>query len=202
MLEGVDRTLRNGCPVRAGPVDLGDPASRADFLKLWPIGKFPVLRDESKDRTLPESTVIIEYLAQHYPGASELLPADPDLARQTRFRDRFYDLYVNVPMQKVVTDKMRPPGRNDSHGVEAARQQLATALDMIEKDIAGKTWAMGDTFSMVDCAAAPPLFYANMLKPFGDSHPHTAAYLRRLMERPSYARAVAEARPYFALMPQ
>jgi len=192
----------NDTPFEPRIVDLMNEGARGDFLKVWPIGKFPVLRDAAADRLVPESSIIIEYLDRHYPGRTRFVADDADVARQMRFRDRFYDLYVNVPMQKVVTDKMRPPGRNDSHGVEAARQQLATALDMIEPDIAGKTWAMGDTFSMVDCAAAPPLFYANMLKPFGDSHPHTAAYLRRLMERPSYARAVAEARPYFALMPQ
>lgn len=183
-------------------VDLANETSRADFKKIWPIGKFPVLRDEAKDRTIPESSIIIEYLAQHYPGKTQLVPADADLARETRLRDRFYDLYVDEPMQKVVTDRLRPVGKNDPHGVEQARTLLQTAYDMIDEDMKTKTWAMGDAFSMADCAAAPALFYANLAMPFGDTHKNAAAYLGRLMERPSFARAVREAQPYFALFPK
>lgn len=192
----------NGTPFEPEIVDLGNEASRAAFLKIWPIGRFPVLRDTAADRTIPESSIIIEYLAQHHPGRTPLVPADPDLARQTRLQDRFYDLYVNVPMQKVVTDRLRPPGKNDPHGVEQARTLLQTALGMVEQDMAAKTWAMGEIFTMADCAAAPALFYANLVMPFGDTHRKAAAYLARLMERPSFARAVEEAKPYLALMPK
>jgi glutathione S-transferase len=183
-------------------VDLANETSRAEFLKVWPIGKFPVLRDEAKDRTVPESSTIIEYLAQHYPGKTQLVPADPDLARETRLRDRFYDLYVNVPMQKVVTDRLRPAGKRDPHGVEQAKTLLQTACDTIEQEMAAKTWAMGDTFSMADCAAAPALYYANLVMPFGESHHNVARYFDRLLERPSFARAVEEAEPYRALFPK
>src|SRR3989304_6790755 len=106
----------NDTPFEGPIVDLADETQRANFKKIWPIGKFPVLRDEAKDRTIPESSIIIEYLAQHYPGRIKLVPGDADLARQTRMRDRFYDLYVNAPMQKVVTHKLRPAGKNDPHG--------------------------------------------------------------------------------------
>ncbi len=99
-------------------VDLADATSSADLKKIWPIGKFPVLRDEARDRTIPESSIIIEYLAQHFPGRVQLVPADADLARQTRLRDRFYDLYVSEPMAKIVTDRLRPAGKNDPYGVE------------------------------------------------------------------------------------
>ena len=91
----------NGTPFEAQIVDLADAKSSAAFKAIWPIGKFPVLRDEANDRTVPESSIIIEYLAQHYPGKSKLVPADPELARRSRLQDRFYDLYVNVPMQKI-----------------------------------------------------------------------------------------------------
>ena len=161
-----------------------------------------MLRDEANDCTVPESSIIIEYLAQRYPGKTQLVPADAELARQVRLHDRFYDLYVNVPMQKVVTDKLRPSGKNDPYGVEAARTLLHTACSMVEQDMATKTWATGDAFTMADCAAAPALFYANMLTPLGDAYPNAAAYLRRLMDRPSFARAIKEARPYFALVPK
>ena len=192
----------NGTPFEPIIVDLFNEASAAAFKKIWPIGKFPVLRDEARDRTVPESSIIIEYLAQHYPGKTQLVPADAELARQTRLRDRFFDLYMNVPLGKVVTDKLRPAGKNDPYGVEEAKKLLQTALGMIDQDMAAKTWVMGDGFTMADCAAAPPLFYANMVVPFGATHKNAARYLGRLMERPSFARAVEEAQPYLKLMPK
>jgi glutathione S-transferase len=183
-------------------VDLGDETSNADFKKIWPIGKFPVLRDEARSQTIPESSIIIEYLSQHYPGKTQLVPMDPDLARETRLCDRFYDLYVSEPMQKIVGDRIRPAGKNDPHGVEQSKALLQIAYGMIDEAMKTKTWAMGDGFSMADCAAAPALFYANLVMPFADTHKHAAAYLRRLMERPSFARVVSEAQPYFALFPR
>lgn len=110
---------------------------------------------------MPEASIIIEYLAQHYPGRVELVPEDPDLARQVRFRDRFFDLCVAVPMQKIVTDRIRPAGKNDPYGVEDARTLLKTAIDMVDEETKGRSWAMGEAFTMADCAAAPALSYAN-----------------------------------------
>ena len=191
----------NGTPFEGHVVDLGDETQRTNFRKLWPIGKFPVLRDTSAGLTIPESSVIIEYLDQHYPGLTRFLPQDPDAARQARFRDRFYDLYVQLPMQKIVIDRLRPPGQGDSLGVEQALGQLATALDIIEKDMGAKTWAMGEAFTMAECAAAPALYYANLVMPFEASHKNVSAYYARLMARPSFARAVAEAAPYRAQFP-
>jgi glutathione S-transferase len=192
----------NDTPFEPCLVDLGNETSRAEFIKIWPIGKFPVLRDEAADRTIPESSIIIEYLAQHYPGKTALVPADADLARQTRMRDRFFDLYVQVPMQKIVGDRLRPAGSNDPHGVAQAKTQLETALGMTDRDMATKTWAMGDAFSMADCAAAPALYYANLVMPFTDTHRHAAAYLDRLVNRPSFVRVDKEAAPYRALFPK
>jgi glutathione S-transferase len=129
------------------------------------------------------------------------LPADADLARQVRFRDRFYDNYLHQPMQKVVTDKLRPAGANDPHGVEHAKALMQTSLGMIDRDMAGKTWAMGEAFGMADCAAAPALFYADKVAPFAKTHSNAAAYLARLMQRPSFARVLEEAQPYFKMFP-
>src|SRR5436190_22679773 len=103
----------NDTPFEPHIVNLGEERSRADFLKIWPVGKFPVLRDEARDRTIPESTIIIEYLEQHYPGRTKLIPAGADLARQTRFHDRFYDPHLHDAMQKVVGDRLRPAGSKD-----------------------------------------------------------------------------------------
>jgi glutathione S-transferase len=192
----------NDTPFEPHIVNLGDATSRAEFLEVWPIGKFPVIRDEAKSRTVPESSIIIEYLAQHYPGKTQLIPADADLAWQTRLSDRFYDLYVHEPMQKVVGDRLRPAASKDPFGVEQARARIQTAYGMIDAEMATKIWAMGDAFTLADCAAAPALFYANLVAPFGDTHKNVARYFDRLKERPSFARVVKEAKPYFHMFPK
>ncbi len=183
-------------------VDLGNEASRAEFLLLWPIGKFPVLRDKARNQTIPESTIIIDYLAQHYPGRVALIPSDADHARQVRLRDRFYDLYLHVPMQDVVGDRLRPAGQKDPYGVDKARARMRTSLGMIEEQMTTNTWAMGRAFTLADCSASPALFYANKVLPCVDSHPNAARYLDRLMARPSFARVLKEAEPYFRFFPQ
>ena len=191
----------NGASFVPKLVDLADSEQRAEFQRLWPIGKFPVLQDEGRGRTVPESSIIIEYLEQHYPGKTKLIPEDPELAREIRFLDRFFDLYVHLPMQKIVGDRLRPQDSHDPHGVEHARSTMRTALDIVEKDMADRTWASGGDFSLADCSAAPALFYADKVMPLADDYPQVSAYLRRLMERPSYARALAEAQPYFSMFP-
>jgi glutathione S-transferase len=191
----------NDTPFERRIVDLGNPADAAAFKALWPCGQFPVLRDESKGRTIPESSIIIEYLDWHYPGKTKFIPADPELALQVRLKDRFYDLHLHVHMQKVVGDKLRPDGRKDPHGVADAMSRLRVSLGMIDAEMAGRTWAMGDEFTMADCAAAPPLFYIDKVFPLGGEYKNAAAYLRRLLERPSYARTIEEARPYFSMFP-
>jgi glutathione S-transferase len=191
----------NDTPFTPQMVDLGNEAERAALLKLWPIGKFPVLRDAARDRTVPESSIIIEYLDRHYPGRTQLVPTDADLAWQTRLRDRFYDLYVHEPMQKIVGDRLRPKEKSDPFGVDEARSRLRTSYDIIDREMAGKAWAMGDHFTLADCAACPSLFYADKVLPFGGTHNNVAAYFDRLKARPSYARVLAEAEPYLKLFP-
>jgi glutathione S-transferase len=191
----------NDTPFTPHLVDLMDPAGNAAFKAIWPVGKFPVLRDDARDRTIPEISVIIEYLGVFYPGPVRLIPEDDAPGLQTRLRDRLYDLYVNVPVGKIVTDRLRPAGKNDAQGVEEARAQLGTALGLVEKDMAERTWAAGDAFTMADCAAAPSLFYADKVMPFRDTHRNAARYFDRLMQRPSVVRVVSEAQPYFAMFP-
>ena len=191
----------NATPFESVSIDLRDPTIRAELAKLWPFTKFPVLRDEARDETVPESTIIIEYIAQHYPGRAELVPKDLDAARNVRFCDRFFDLYVHAPMQTIVGDRNRPPGSKDPYGVEQARATLRTAYDRIEREMATKRFAASDTFSMADCAAGPALYYANRVLPFGATLPNTAAYLGRLLDRPTFRRVMTEAEPYFAMFP-
>jgi glutathione S-transferase len=191
----------NDTPFTPVMLDLTKEAERATLLKLWPIGKFPVLRDEATDRIIPESSIIIEYLDGQYPGRTRLIPADPKLALQTRLRDRFYDLYVHLPMQKIVGDRLRPADKRDPFGVDEAKARIASCYGMIDKEVATKTWAMGEAFTLADCAAAPALFYGNKVLPFGE-HKNVTAYFERLMARPCFARVVREAEPYFAMFPK
>ena len=192
----------NDTPFKPHLVDLMDEKSAAAFRAIWPIGKFPVLRDEGRNRLVPETSVIVEYLDTHYPGRTRFMPADADIASQMRVFDRLFDLYLNLQVQKVVIDRLRPPGSKDPAGVADARAMLGKALGVAERQIAGRTWIVGEEFSMADCAAAPALFYADKIAPFAASHPQTHAYLQRLMQRPSYARALAEAKPYLHMFPK
>ena len=192
----------NDTPFTPNKVDLANEGERAALLKMWPIGKFPVLRDAAREQTVPESTIIIEYLDRYYPGATRFIPADADRAWQARLSDRFYDHYVHEPMQKIVADRLRPEGKKDPHGVEEARARLRTSYGMIDREMATRRWAMGDEFSLADCAAAPSLFFANEVMPLGEDHANVAAYLGRLKARPSYARVLKEAEPYFAMFPR
>src|SRR6266481_361786 len=168
---------------------------------VWPMAKMPVLHDEARNRTVAESTIIIEFLDAHYPGPTRFLPADVDRAWQTRMWDRFYDHYVQEPMQKIVADRLRPEGKADAYGAELAKAQLQQAYGVMEREMELKIWAIGDDFTLADCAAAPALFYANTVAPFAETHKNLAAYLDRLMVRPSFARVLEEAQPYFNLFP-
>ena len=191
----------NGTPFEPVFIDLSDEESSARFRALWPMAKMPVLQDTARGRVVPESTIVVEYLDRFYPGPVRLVPEEPDLAWQTRLWDRFYDCYVQEPMQKIVLDRLRPEGNRDQHGVEQAKKQVRSAYDMLEGEMRSKTWAMGEIFTMADCAAAPALFYANAVVPFGEQHGNAAAYLDRLMARPSFARVLEEAEPYFKNFP-
>jgi glutathione S-transferase len=186
-------------PFQKQVVDLYDDAQRAAFFELWPIGKFPVLRDEARGVTVPESSLVLEYIGEHYSKRS-LIPSEPDAALQCRLRDRFFDLYVNVPLGKIVTDKLRPEGKHDPLGVEQARALLETAYDVANDWMRAGPWAAGEAFSMADCAAAPALFYAKQVLPLG-SRTHLAKYYERLELRPSFARVLEEAKPYLAMFP-
>jgi glutathione S-transferase len=151
----------NGIPFEPIIVDLRDEVSSAAFRAISPMAKMPVLRDDARSRTVAESTIIIEFVDAHYPGPTQFVPTDMDRAWQTRMWDRFYDHYVQEPMQKIVTDRLRPEGKNDAYGVELAKVQLHAAYRVIEQEMQSKVWTMGNDFTLADCAAAPALFYAN-----------------------------------------
>jgi len=176
-----------------------DERTAAEHAALWPLKRMPVLVDAG--RTVVEASIIIEYLGTHHPGPVRLIPQEPEAALEVRMKDRFFDNYVMTPMQKIVFDSIRQADERDPRGVAEARKLLETAYRWLEGTIAGRAWAAGDDFSLADCAAAPALFYADWSHPIGDGFPNVGAYRRRLLARPSFARAVEEARPYRPLFP-
>jgi len=191
----------NDTPFEARVVDLADATSSAEVLARWPVGKIPVLHDGRRDETVAETSIIIEYLDQHYPGRTRMIPAEPGQALQARLWDRFFDLYVQAPMQKVVIDRLRPQGRSDPQGVEEAIDGLRTAYAMLERQLAQGPWVIGAELCIADFAAAPALFFARTVLPFAPDQPRLHAYYERLRARPSFQRVLAEARPYFAMFP-
>jgi glutathione S-transferase len=181
-------------------LNLGDPAERSAFLALWPTGKMPLLVDQG--RPVPETSIIIEHLQRHHAGPGRtLIPHDADAALQVRLWDRLFDLYVMTPMQALTADLLRPQADRDALGVARAREGLQTAYAWIDRHLEGRAWVAGETFSLADCAAAPALFYAVTYVPIEPQHARLAAYFDRLMDRPSVARTIEAARPWFKYYP-
>lgn len=187
-------------PVRLD--NLGDPAERARFQALWPLGKFPVLEDTASGLVLGEASVIVEHLARSQPGAAGLVPVDWAAAREVRLLDRVFDLYLQGPMQRITGDLLRPEEVRDPYGVDQAKQELLKAYGFLEQRLAGRTWAAGESFTVADCAAAPALFYGDMREPIPAALATLTAYRRRLEARPSVARAIAEAQPFMHMVPR
>ena len=184
----------NATPFTFRMLSQEDEATFAEFAALWPLKRFPILVDGAT--TILEATAVIEYLAVRHPGPVALIPADPAAAVTVRMMDRFFDNYISTPLQKLVFDRLRPEAARDDFGVTEARAMLDTAYAWLDRTMADRPWAAGDTFSMADCAAAPALFYADWGHPLGDRFPHVTGYRQRLLARPSFARAVDGGRPY------
>jgi glutathione S-transferase len=189
----------NATPFSFRMLSPDDPSSFDELAALWPIKKFPLLVDDG--RPIAEASIIVEHLDVHHPGPVRLVPADPAAALDARFLDRFFDNYLETSFQKIVGDALRQPDQRDPFGVAAARATLDTAYGWLEQRMQGRTWAAGDGFSLADCSAAPALFYADWTHPIGEAFPTVRAYRSRLNARPSFARAIDEARPYRPLFP-
>jgi glutathione S-transferase len=176
-----------------------DAAGWAELESLWPMKKFPLLRDG--ETLVAESSIIIEHLMLHHPGPTRLIPENPGAALSVRFMDRFFDNYVMTPMQTLVSDRMRIDSQRDAKGVSDARNVLDVAYGWLNKHVSQQAWATGSGFTLADCAAAPALFYSDWVHPIADQFPMLRAYRGRLLARPSVARTVDEARPYRKLFP-
>ena len=188
----------NATPFELCTLDPDHPEAVAEHAALWPIKRMPLLLDAG----LPvvEASIIIEHLALNHPGPVRLLPTDPQAALEVRLMDRFFDNYVMTPMQKLVFDAIRPPDGCDACGVDDARALLDTAYAWLDERLAGRPGAVAE-FSMADCAAAPALFYADWAHPVPARLGRVHAYRQRLLARPTFARAVDEARPFRPFFP-
>jgi glutathione S-transferase len=187
----------NGTEFEYRKLDQDHPENFAELLRHWPFGKFPLLLDDGEP--LMETTPIIDYLDVHYAGPNRWVPPG-EMEQRVRFLDRFFDLHVMSPMQKIVGDSLRPEGSRDAFGVQKAHADLNTAYDWVEGQL-GDPWAVGEAFTLADCAAAPSLFYADWVEPIGDKRPQLSEYRKRLLAHPAVARCVEEARPYRPLFP-
>jgi glutathione S-transferase len=175
------------------------PQHTAQWLQRWPLRKFPLLVDG--ERNVVETSIIIEYLHLTHPGPVRLLPDDPLAALDVRFMDRYFDLHVMNMVQHAVNGALTGDAVKRADALAAATEKLELAYAWLESCLAGRTWAAGATFSLADCAAAPALFYADWTHPIGPQYPTLRAYRARLLARPSFARAVDEARSYRSLFP-
>lgn len=189
----------NATPFEYRVLGPDEPAIGADWAKLWPMKRMPVLVDG--DRTILESSTIIEYLDTKHPGPERMIPADPDAAIKARMMDRVFDNYVMTPMQKFTFDLLRPAESRDAYGVQQARDMLDTSYAWLDKELSSRTWAAGESFTLADCAAAPALFYADWVHEISNALHNLKSYRQRLLDRPSFARAVDEARPYRRFFP-
>ncbi len=184
----------NDIPFTYRLLERDEPENGAEFARRWPIKRFPILVD--CERTVFETTSIIEYLQVVHPGPVRLIPDDPNLAVEVRMLDRIFDNYVMTPQGKCVFDAIRPEKDRDPYGVAEARTMLDTSYAWLDERMAGREWVVGDSFTLADAAAAPSLFYADWTHRIPAELKHLHAYRARLLARPSFARAVDEGRPY------
>lgn len=165
--------------------------------RATPLGKFPLLVDGATE--VFEATSIIEYLALRYAGTVPIFCADPLEAARMRMIDRVFDNYVMGPMQDVVQEYLRDRDAPDMSRVEPALARLERAYGWLEHWLEG--YRPSAAITLVECAAAPALFYADWVRPIGDGFPRLAAFRAQLLALPPVARCVEEARPYRPFFP-
>ena len=190
-----------GAPVELRHLDLADAAEHAAHRARWPLGKMPVLEDTESGAMLPETSIIIERLAQWHPGPQPLLPADPGACLQVRLWDRICDLYVMTPLQAAVAATFSADPALAAKTAAASSARLEAAYGLLERQLGGRTWLASEHFSLADCAAMPALFYAAAVRPFAADFPTLGAYFARLLQRPSVRRVLKEARPWLENFP-
>ena len=175
-------------------VNLTEPSEREAYRQLYPLGKIPLLiRDDG--RLIPESTIIIEYLEEAFPEEPQLIPKDPEAARQVRFLDRMCDQYLNDPVVNLIFESMKPEAEQNQAQMEKSSELISVLYGLLNQQLADRRFLAGDTFTMADCSAIPALYYARSFADFSIFE-HIGSYWERLQEHPSWKRVRKEAGPY------
>lgn len=187
----------NETPFDFRVVDADHPEHVAVVQHAGPLSKFPVLEDQGN--LIFESTSIIEYLARHYPGAHELVPADPDAAIAMRMIDRVFDNYVMNVMQGVVDEYIDNPQAPDARRCEQVRERLRRTYRWIDAWL--EYYPVSTHITLIECAAAPSLFYADWVEPISDDLARLKRWRAHLLALPPVARCVEDARPFRAWFP-
>ncbi|HEX3346439.1 MAG TPA: glutathione S-transferase family protein, partial [Polyangiaceae bacterium] len=112
----------NGTPFELRVISPETPEHSAEWLRRWPLRKFPLLVDG--DRSVVETSIVIEYLQLAHPGSVRLLPAEPMAALEVRFLDRVFDLHVMNAAQPAVDGAMTGDPVKKKEGRALAEQKL------------------------------------------------------------------------------
>lgn len=187
----------NATPFEFRMLDPDHPEHGAFVAQASPLGRFPVLVDG--ERTVFEATAIIEYLQVHHPGPTPLIPADPDAAIEVRMMDRVFDLSIMDPMQEIVAEYIRSPGNPDPAIETRVHERLDRAYRWIDRRLGANP--PGDTITLVECAAAPSLFYADWVYRIPAELEHLCRWRAHLLALPPVKRCVDKARPFRSYFP-
>lgn len=187
----------NDTPFEFRQVGAGNAEYDSFVAGAGPSGQFPVLRDG--DHTVFEATSIIEYLHLFHRGPQPLLPDNPARAAQVRMWDRVFDMHVMNTMQQAVAARIGDPDLNPETARELVKDRLIRAYLWIERWIEHYPRPAG--VSLVECAAAPSLFYADWVIRIPAECPRLIAWRADLLALPAVKRCVDDARPFRAYFP-
>lgn len=161
------------------------------FLAASPFRMMPAMQDG--DFRLSDSTAIAFYLDAKAPEPP-LLPYDPQARGRTMWFDEFADTLLALPARGMAFNRWIGPKLlglpvNEAAAIDA-ENGAAAALDYLEDEVPDAGWLAGAQFGLSDIAVASCLatmrYGYDVLK-----RPRTAAWLGRVMDRPSW-QAVAQ----------
>jgi len=159
---------------------------QAAFLKLNPFGRVPVLVDE--DCVIYDSTIINEYLDDEYPEPA-LRPAGSDERARVRLLEDYADTAFTLPAMALQNELAKSAGHRDEARIKAARDVVIKTLEMLNRELEGKEYLGGDTFSLADVAFAPMVLQLEKLGVHLESSAkNVKAWAQRLAARPSIAK--------------
>ena len=189
----------NDTPFAFRHLHAGDDEADARVARASPAGLMPLLVDDGRE--VFESTSIIEYLDLKHPGPVRFLPADPEAALDMRTLDRVFDNYVMASVQAIVSAYIvAADSAPDPAIIARAETRLERTYRWLEQWLE-REGEPPPTVTLLTCAAAPSLFYADWLCPIAPHAPRLAAWRGSLLALPEVRRCIDDARPYRHLFP-